>query len=104
MSTPKKTLKQGHHHNLRSRSSNKSPTKTLNVKKQNVTITNKGKSKREDSKSESSPEIKCHFATEKINLPRGKVIRTSRSSSANGSLRNSNSPVKLPRFLQEPTY
>lgn len=54
----------------------------------------------EDTKSDISPEIRCHFATEKINLPRGKVVRCSRSSSANGSKRgNSLSPVKLPRSV-----
>lgn len=39
----------------------------------------------------------CHFATERINLPRGKVILTSRSSS---TTRNSQSPLKLPKSMQ----
>jgi hypothetical protein len=101
-----------HSHNLRSLSGSKtSAAKTLNLKRHNPHHSNGNvapvRSFKEETKSESSPEPKGYFATEKINLPRGKVIRTSRSSSANGSMRNnSNSPVKLPRtlVLQEPSY
>ena len=44
----------------------------------------------------------CHFSTERINLPRGKVVKSSRSSSA----RNSTSPLKVPRGLanREPNF
>jgi hypothetical protein len=51
--------------------------------------------------------VRYRFATERINLPRGKVVRCSRSSSANGSRRNSQSPVKLPKNmppLQVPNF
>ena len=41
-------------------------------------------------------QIVCHFSTERINLPRGKVLKSSRSSSA----RNSQSPLKIPRALK----
>lgn len=88
---------------------NKKATKTLNLKgiskTKIITTPNRGGPNLENE----SPEIKCHFATERINLPRGKVIRnSSRSSSAYGSKRGSQSPVKLPRNIliqeKEPNY
>jgi len=54
---------------------------------------------KDEGASNSSPEVKGFFATERINLPREKVVRSSRSSSAYGSLRNSQSPVKISRSL-----
>jgi hypothetical protein len=80
-----------HKHNLRS----KNGLKTLSFKSSSSLETPPKRQKREESKGDASPEFKCHFATEKINLPRGKVFRFSRSSSANGSKRNSQSPVKF---------
>jgi len=51
-----------------------------------------------------SPEVMCRFATEKINLPRGKVLKTSLSSSPAGSKKTS--PFRLPRDMdiKEPAF
>ncbi|CDW79200.1 zinc c2h2 type family protein [Stylonychia lemnae] len=103
--------------NIREKSEGVKANKTLNLKSQTKQITTKtpnGKNVTnhhnqniDDKQSYESPEVRYRFATERINLPRGKVVRCSRSSSANGSRRNSQSPVKLPRNmppLQVPNF
>ena len=104
-----------HGHNLRSLSTRKTPLKTLNLSNQKISNTaaqSKIAEKRsqmeinDDENESPQPKIVCHFATERINLPRGKVLRQSLLSSTNGSKRNSQSPPKIPHALmnQEPKY
>eukprot|EP00347_Sterkiella_histriomuscorum_P024372 403331348 len=93
-------------------------TKTLNLKNiHNQITTNKTPMRKlasfeedkhnQQSKADIAMMRSFRFETQRINLPRGKVVRCSPQSSANGSKRNSQSPVKLPRNmppLQDPTY
>ena len=89
--------KMNHSHNLRSLSSTKTANKTLNLKNQKISTHSTSNSKMKNQSQ--SPKIMCHFTTERINLPRGKVFRSSLLSSRNGSKNNSQSPPKLPHAL-----
>lgn len=98
--TPDKKSSRPHHHNLRSLSTQGGPPKTLVVKGKSIStkIANnyEGRTKMKDH------EETVHFATERINLPRGKFKKSSTPSSAC----NSQSPLKLPRALanQDPKF
>jgi hypothetical protein len=91
--TPEKKSSAPHHHNLRSKSIKGTPQRTLHIK--GKSITTKPLKYESNHKLPATPDEIGPFATERINLPRGKLKRSSNPSSAC----NSQSPLKLPRAL-----
>jgi hypothetical protein len=78
--TPDKKSSVVHHHNLRSLSSQGGSAKTLMIKGKSITTKILNNNERK-SNFRDEQEI-VHFATERINLPRGKLKKSSTPSSA----------------------
>ena len=101
MMTPDKKSSVSHPHNLRSLSTQGGPARTLMVKGRSFTAKLSNNNDDLKGRYRDQEEI-IHFATERINLPRGKLKKSSTPSSAC----NSQSPLKLPRAManQDPKY